>query len=1106
METSEKNEKFEKFTFPVRGSKVAGGNLYFQINYKGQEYDIKAFQFQRTKRPSKLQCIIKEYNQAGFPVFMQDIAAILPQLYTIGEEYEFRVKTPLTTGWYHEVMDPNGLVFRVYPGRNERLSINERVKCRVKSINLVRMDLELVGGRNHGIPFFSLNEFLDLDTSHAISAHLPRLLFRKLPELADARDQLESGNPLWVMTCADVVGRHLTEWLNTDLKRNVDPEVLRERKKLPHHRTELLEMFNSICLNLLETSDYLRQCAPHERTEYQDRLNKIITHTRDYLRALHLIKDRKDQTYIDDTLERLRLSGYLYNPEERMRVAMALFSLRKKSVSNYIDAIFDIIRKSHDNRRFMHLFAKAFIEMLDMYISNESRRIDALTGSGTDATEIRQMIKALSLRLLLGGGDNDSQLELYRSMHYRYVSLLSTANSVQLLYKSLSALFSKDPSPLEFTWSDLDDITMLCSKVAVSKSAPLSGEGWVYEGDNALMTLTGDTFVFTPIQRSDNMKYGIPTDLFSPARIRILLNDRMQEKLNATRNNITQFHRLWREVEHSLFAPVQHLTPSISEKFKPDSGDVVKVCITGKVPTAKYDYRVVIQDDNFKGEGTMTPLDMVSYPIIPHADVFIDPETGYNYLFQATVDRMNDDGTYHFVMRNNIHEFLKNELSVGDQCLAQVSKVDADKYMCVTDEGISMFIPKRDCNETLREGDFIITEVDTIYPYPLIKAVFVERTDETFNIYEAFRLLMASYSGGEEWNPAEAEETEEALDAGLDESLSTMKVIDTEHMRELIHLIDREGMMSKDHIETFNYLAIGRIMARLIGDSQLATYFANRMDLVESIRMFGDSGKIDDDRLQKLFDDNSEFISNYPDIETRLTRLRIINQLDKPWDNDWLWQKAKDRRDDKTSQLARLVLSYNMLDNANVYEVRRTLRRKIYQLMELKIQMPDTLKIAEEDQFTELKSSAIYPAGKNMLPAPGEQMSVLLKVMAGFMNARGGRLYVGVDDGGYATGLDGDFIYINNRHKDYDLTSMKDKFDRLVRDAVHKRLGHLANGLVTTQFEMVGDKIIYRADVDPSPEVVMLDGVAYERQGKSIWGIPTADLPKFRARRANEMK
>ena len=152
---------------------------------------------------------------------------------------------------------------------------------------------------------------------------------------------------------------------------------------------------------------------------------------------MHLIKDRKDQTYIDDTLERLRLSGYLYNPEERMRVAMALFSLRKKSVSNYIDAIFDIIRKSHDNRRFMHLFAKAFIEMLDMYISNESRRIDALTGSGTDATEIRQMIKALSLRLLLGGGDNDSQLELYRSMHYRYVSLLSTANSVQLLYLSL---------------------------------------------------------------------------------------------------------------------------------------------------------------------------------------------------------------------------------------------------------------------------------------------------------------------------------------------------------------------------------------------------------------------------------------------------------------------------------------------------------------------------------------------------------------------------------------------------------------------------------------------------------------------------------------------
>ena len=123
-------------------------------------------------------------------------------------------------------------------------------------------------------------------------------------------------------------------------------------------------------------------------------------------------------------------------------------------------------------------------------------------------------------------------------------------------------------------------------------------------------------------------------------------------------------------------------------------------------------------------------------------------------------------------------------------------------------------------------------------------------------------------------------------------------------------------------------------------------------------------------------------------------------------------------------------------------------------------------------------------------------------MLAGFLNARGGRLYVGVDDSGYAKGLHEDFTYINKRHENYDLADVKDKFDRMVRDAVHNRLGHYANGLVSTQFETVGDKVIYRVDVDPSPEVIMLDGIAYERQGKSKWIVPSADLAKFKATRA----
>ena len=66
-------EKGEKYTFTVKGSKVAGGNLYYQVNAFGHEYDIKAFDFQRRNRPQRLQCIIKDISASGEPVFMKDI-------------------------------------------------------------------------------------------------------------------------------------------------------------------------------------------------------------------------------------------------------------------------------------------------------------------------------------------------------------------------------------------------------------------------------------------------------------------------------------------------------------------------------------------------------------------------------------------------------------------------------------------------------------------------------------------------------------------------------------------------------------------------------------------------------------------------------------------------------------------------------------------------------------------------------------------------------------------------------------------------------------------------------------------------------------------------
>ncbi len=1093
-------EKGEKKVFQVKGSKVAGAHIYFQVSYQGQEFDIKAFEFQRKSRPTQLHCIVKGFTESGSPIFMQDIAAILPQIYTIGESYEFRVKTDLICGKYYEVADWNGLIFRLSnPHIRERLHVNEVVRCRVKAINLVRMELELESNHQRGIPLFSLDEFLSLDSSGQEADHYLRYLFARLPQLGDARDQLKSGNPLWVMTAADTVARNFTEWLSSDFRRDESPMLTRQRRdrRTREQRLRVLSAFNSICINLLENSKYLRACTPRERMEYQDRLNKIITHTGDYLRALRLIVDKKDQIYIDETLERLKLSGYLYNPEERMRVAMALFSLRKDSVSNYIDDIFDIIRDSHSNHRFMHLFARAFVDMLDMYISNGSRHMDLLT-SGTERTAIIQMIKALSLRLLLFA-DTDDMKSMYRSMLYRYVTLVTRVDDGKLMEKSLSVLFG-EPGGLEMTWAMLNDINMLCSRLAVGGGGTLSTDTYVYEGNNALMTINGSSLTFTPVMMGQTMRNAIPTTLFGRREIKVLLNERLDEKPGASCSDIMQYRRMWRDVERSLFAVNQKMAVK-TQGLTPDVGDIVTIRIIGRIQGRKYDYRAVIEDPVYAGEGIITPKGIVSYPIQPLSDTFVNRDTGDECLYKATVESRDENGNFVFNMRQDIHDFLRDNLEIGSLCLLQVSMIQPDRYLCISESGFSCFMYRNEVEGTLSVGDFIDGRIEEIFPNPVIRVSYEGRSDASFLQTEALKWLLDEYCGDCFYTSDHEDEDHETE---VEEARAARNFIDADEMRELIHIVDREGMLCTDHIVTYSYLAVARIMSMIIGDAHMTSYFTNRMELVETICLFGENGRIDDDRLEKLLSDNREFVSSYPDIENRLTRLRIINTLDKPWRADWLWQLACGTPDETTSHLARLVLSYNMLADSNIYEARASVRRKIYQLMELKLQVPDNERVAQEDQFTELKTSIIYPAGKHMLPAEREQMTEILKVISSFLNSRGGRLLVGVDDSGYAVGLHNDFTYLNNRHEKYDLADVKDKFDRTVRDNVRNRLGRVANSRISGSFETIGTKTIYRLDIEPSPEVALVDGVAYERQGSSKWPVPAADLEAFTAARREE--
>jgi ATP-dependent Lon protease len=81
----------------------------------------------------------------------------------------------------------------------------------------------------------------------------------------------------------------------------------------------------------------------------------------------------------------------------------------------------------------------------------------------------------------------------------------------------------------------------------------------------------------------------------------------------------------------------------------------------------------------------------------------------------------------------------------------------------------------------------------------------------------------------------------------------------------------------------------------------------------------------------------------------------------------------------------------------------------------------------------------------------------VVKSIAGFMNARGGTLLVGVDDHGTALGLEQDFALCGNRGRD--------GFENSLTTLLEKAIGKVPASRVSVRFEAVAGEDVCRIDV-----------------------------------------
>lgn len=139
----------------------------------------------------------------------------------------------------------------------------------------------------------------------------------------------------------------------------------------------------------------------------------------------------------------------------------------------------------------------------------------------------------------------------------------------------------------------------------------------------------------------------------------------------------------------------------------------------------------------------------------------------------------------------------------------------------------------------------------------------------------------------------------------------------------------------------------------------------------------------------------------------------------------------------------------------------------------------------EEDSVREFKSTILYPAGATEMDMD-TQMKVILQTIAGFMNAQGGTLYIGVNDNGEPIGIEHEYIYLNSSEKDdkYTYHENKDGYENKLRSSITRHLGHVAEHYVTISFTEHEGHTICELKCEPSNFIIWYDGfMGYKRMG-----------------------
>ena len=870
-----------------------------------------------------------------------------------------------------------------------------------------------------------------------------------------------------------------------------------------------LRIFSRLFIHLIEETDWLMGLPKNEADKIRKEVGESYIQLRVHAKAADMLSGEDEQNaeeFLEQFLTKIQKTAYLHEKEKICSRVCTLLKLKPELMDDKMPQMVDIILQKNQSDWQGSDLREEIVIMLDLYIKHLSHKLNwSASIDGKVANEqLRNCICSIGIQLLLYKEGDPISVALNRAILYRLASYVSGKSDACLSNAYLSLIDGMKDPHLEFIWLHLQSHTLMASVLSVEKEAKPDVKLSFDNGNQKVILSPTNVLVCPTNVAQKNLKAVVPSSFGMWKGLQVMLESTPNNKVTKGSVELQPYRRWWHEVENALFRERKAKSDNRSRKHRPISGEQVSIVVDGIIDATKSIFHCTIHDPNFEGDGTLDLHDVASYNIRP-SDLnyilnsgFCDSETGTPFLFDAYII-----GAQGAILNFGMADFIEEAWSKSSDCapgeeieavVTYVQPGNSLEGICVTALGISMQVHSEDID--LRQGDVILTRIlgtkNSRYGLQL-EGEYLQPYSNPVNQQDALVNLLNFYSDGVLYEPEQQVASE-----GKEEVIPEF---DNDSMQELVRLLDRMALLHGDIVQRYHFLETAKMFARMLDKQDQVEYYENSQKQQLILQDFAHNKRVDFEQLASM-EQKQEMFAPFPALMLRLNELKVLNSLGQSEDLNKLLTTLELSTDRELSQLCHLVLAYNHLNGFEMPGQKKEILDKISELLDIPLDIQEAELIGEESEKCEFKTSVIFIANAEhkVIEDPKAQMYEILREVCSFLNTKGGDLYIGVNNYGYAVGVADDLEWF--RHNPYQgHCADADSYMQYVTNAIFRTWKDL-NTLISVTHHATKNKRFYiKVSVLPSLQPYALDGVYYHRVGTETRRVTKEGEKEFLKRR-----